>query len=229
VSETGIALQAVDLHKTYVLASHTIEVLRGVNLSVGAGEWLAVTGQSGCGKTTLLHLLGALDKPCSGDIVCCGQSLSRLGAVAKARLRRRRIGFIFQSYQLFPELTAHENVMLAGRIDGVATKLCRERARELLAGVGMEHRLAHRPAELSGGEQQRIAVARALMNRPDVILADEPTGNLDHDSGVEVMRILQRLHSGENLTIIMGTHDRAITEFADRTYVLAAGRLALAD
>ena len=189
----SIVLQAENIQKIYKLPTHTVEVLRSVSLTVESGEWISLTGQSGCGKTTLLMILGALDKPNSGTISYLGQEVTSLKSKDLARLRRLNLGFIFQSYQLFPELNAIENVMLPGQLDRKPLKELTERATMLLQSVNMENRLQHLPGELSGGEQQRIAIARALMNHPKILLADEPTGNLDRDNANEVLKILEHL------------------------------------
>jgi ABC-type lipoprotein export system ATPase subunit len=194
-------------------------------LSIAAGQWITLSGQSGSGKTTFLRLLGALDKPDRGSIHYFGENLASMSANALAKLRRQKIGFIFQSYHLLPDLTALENVMMPGRLAGMARSAMQARALQLLELTGMKARQHHLPAELSGGEQQRIAIARALMNAPPVILADEPTGNLDDQTSQEIMTLLKQLHQLERKTIIMVTHDRRLTEFADRSCHLENGRL----
>ena len=219
------ALEAIKLCKVYKRPERTIEVLKGVNLKVPDGKFVALSGQSGCGKTTLLHLLGALDKPTAGEIICFGQSVTEMGVFRQARFRLAEIGFVFQSYQLMPELSALENIMLAGQLGNLSGKESRERARHLLAQVGMSDRAEHRPAELSGGEQQRIAIARSLMNRPRIILADEPTGNLDPKNSRGILELLQELRQQEKKTILMVTHNRELTKAADITYVLENGVL----
>ena len=218
-------VEAADLKKSYKIYGHKIEVLRGLNLSVNTGEWISLMGQSGCGKTTLLRILGALDKPDSGNVICKSSNITQLSSLQKAKFRRRQIGFIFQNYQLFTELNAFENVMLPGQLANQTTKEIQTRASELLVEVGMIDRKLHRPAELSGGEQQRIAIARALMNRPSIILADEPTGNLDDKSSKDIMDILLRLQSEENKTIIVVSHDQRVREFSNRSYIIKEGIL----
>ncbi|MBN2452110.1 MAG: ABC transporter ATP-binding protein [Lentisphaeria bacterium] len=213
-----------DLHRHFRLEKHRIDVLQGASFLVAEGEWVALVGRSGCGKTTLLHLLGGLDRPSSGEIVCRGLAYSRLDAQARAALRRRHFGFVFQSYHLFPELSAHENVMLPALQWRRDRQAARQRAAELLAGFGLAQRLRHRPQELSGGEQQRVALARALMNEPDVILADEPTGNLDVTAAREIIAILQGLHRERRKTIVMVTHDLRLAALADRILVIREGR-----
>ena len=202
-----------------------IDVLKGVDLSVSAGTWVSLAGESGCGKTTLLYILGTLDKPDDGTIQCFGQCISGMNSFEKARLRQVRIGFVFQTYHLFPELTAVENVMLPGRLAKTDLSDLKDRAMRLLRQIGMDSRHNHRPAELSGGEQQRIAIARALVNNPDIILADEPTGNLDDKNSLEIMEILAKLRDDQNKTIVMVTHDRKLAQFADKSYTLSEGKL----
>jgi len=221
-----LALEVKSLKKSYLLSNQKIEVLKGIDLTVSAGRWVSFTGPSGCGKTTFLQLLGALDKPDEGSIKCFGQSITKLNSIKKAKLRRTRLGFIFQSYQLFSELDALENVSLPGRLGGDKLKDIIERAESLLLEMGLKDRLHHRPAELSGGEQQRIAIARALMNQPDIVLADEPTGNLDDKNSADIMEILSNLRNKEDKTIIMVTHDLNLTQYSDQTYIFKEGRLA---
>lgn len=218
------ALVAAGLTKTFHLAGHHIPVLRGLDLCVAPGEWVALTGKSGCGKTTLLHLLGILDKPDGGELVLFGEATGR-NPFRRARMRREHIGFVFQSFQLFPELNALENVTLASRFAGHSGADSRDRAANLLHRVGLDARLKHRPTELSGGEQQRLGLARALMNDPQIILADEPTGNLDPQNSAEIMEILKDLRDEEKRAIVMVTHDRGLTEYCDRRYTLEDGVL----
>jgi predicted ABC-type transport system involved in lysophospholipase L1 biosynthesis ATPase subunit len=213
-----------DLHRHFRLEKHRIEVLRGVSFTVAAGEWVALVGRSGSGKTTLLHLLGGLDRPNSGDVVCLGQSDRGMGERQRTGLRLRHIGHVFQSYHLFPELNAHENVVLPALHWGWDRRKARTRAAELLDRFGLGERLRHRPQELSGGEQQRVALARALMNEPDIILADEPTGNLDIAAGKEIVGLLEELHKAAGKTLVMVTHDLDLAGRADRTLVMRAGQ-----
>lgn len=215
--------ESVQLCKSYHLERHEIPVLKGVDLQIHAGEWTAFVGRSGSGKTTLLHLLGALDEPSSGGVRCRNRDYSALSPGQKAMLRRDEIGYVFQSYHLFPELNAQENVMLPALQWGWNRKAARARAAELLAEFGLEQRLRHRPQELSGGEQQRVALARALINSPDIILADEPTGNLDVTASKEIIAILQRLHDKASKTIVMVTHDLALAKLADRVLLIRDG------
>jgi len=214
-------------------ANGTIEVpvLRGLDLSVAEGEFLAVVGASGSGKSTLLHLLGALDRPDAGKIWLAGRRIDNLGDRQRNRLRNEVFGFIFQFYHLLPELTALENVLLPLMVrHGVFSywrrrRRLRRQAMELLERVGLLQRARHRPAELSGGEMQRVAIARALASQPQILLADEPTGNLDRQTSIEIFQLLHSLNQDEGLTIIMVTHDLSLARGADRCLHLANGRL----
>ena len=208
-----------------------LEVLERVDLAVRTGEFVAIEGRSGSGKSTLLHILGALDEYDGGTVIFDGQDISRLGSAQRSALRNRQFGFVFQFYHLLPELNVLENTMLAAMIErswlnfhGHKAQI-KARARELLSELGMDQRLRHRPAQLSGGERQRVAIARALMNQPRVLFADEPTGNLDFDTGRQIMAVLERLHRQGNKTIIMVTHDRSLASQADRILVLQNGVL----
>jgi lipoprotein-releasing system ATP-binding protein len=224
-------LQTINLHKSYYKGSIEVPVLRGVSMSVRQGEFLAIVGQSGSGKSTLLHLLGTLDAPDQGEIYYAGQRIDNLAAKGRDTLRNRQFGMIFQFYHLLPELNTLENVLTPLMITYGAWNYLRHRrshrtkAMELLEMVGLGHRLKHLPRELSGGEMQRAAIARALVSEPDLLLADEPTGNLDQGTGQEIIRILRTLNRQRNLTIVMVTHDRAIADQADRIVRLAEGRI----
>jgi ABC-type lipoprotein export system ATPase subunit len=218
-------LDARDLRKSYTMGSRHLDVLRGINLSVQRGEFLALRGASGAGKSTLLHLLGGLDLPNQGEIIFDGIALRRLPSADLARLRNKRVGFIFQAYHLLPELSALENVVLPGRMARLDAAAAERRARELLGRVGLGQRIEHRPYELSGGEQQRVAIARAMVNEPDLILADEPTGNLDSHTGGEIIQLLQRLVAERNATLLIATHDAKIAAAAPRVIELLDGEL----
>jgi len=226
-----LQLEAVGLKKCYRKGSVEIPVLRGVDIGVRQGEFLAVVGQSGSGKSTLLHLLGTLDVPDSGAISFAGRRIDNLRGSARDALRNRHIGMVFQFYHLLPELTTLENVLAPLMIHGSVWGYFRHRRRyraaatDLLELVGLGHRLNHRPRELSGGEMQRTAIARALVSRPQLLLADEPTGNLDRSTGQEILGILRSLNRQEKLTIVMVTHDLAIAEQADRIVRLTDGRM----
>jgi len=219
-------LSARDLHKTYVIGRRTLEVLRGVNLTVKRGELLALRGASGAGKSTLLHLLGGLDTPNRGEIWFGGENLATLSRLARARARNRRVGFIFQAYHLFPELDALENVCLPARMARTPAAEAEAHGRELLKRVGLAERLDHKPSELSGGEQQRVAIARSLINSPDLILADEPTGNLDSHTGEEIIELLTALWMEKQTTLIIATHDSKVAARAPRVMELVDGLVA---
>lgn len=222
-------LTAHDLTKSYRKGNLQIPVLRGVEMDVACGEFTAVVGQSGSGKSTLLHLLATLDKPDRGEVHFEGQRIDNLPALQRDRLRNKTLGMIFQFYHLLPELTTLENVLAPIMIsDGVwrywrHRQAHRQRAEQLLEMVGLGHRLRHKPRELSGGEMQRAAIARALVANPKLLLADEPTGNLDRQNGQEIMEILRTLNASQNLTIVMVTHDLSIARQADRTVRLVEG------
>lgn len=229
--DPGDQLQARDVHKSYRKGAVVVPVLRGVSMGVRQGEFLAIVGQSGSGKSTLLHLLGTLDAPDQGEIHYAGRRIDNMASAGRDELRNSEFGMIFQFYHLLPELTTLENVLIPAMIAQGAWGFWRHRrshyrrAEELLAIVGLDHRLKHRPRELSGGEMQRAAIARALIAQPSLLLADEPTGNLDQATGREIIRILRDLNRQRNLTIVMVTHDPAIADQADRTVRLANGRI----
>ncbi|MDP9068765.1 MAG: ABC transporter ATP-binding protein [Actinomycetota bacterium] len=215
-------VSARGVFKTYHQGGDAIRALRGVELEVGRGEFVAITGASGSGKSTLLHVLGALDRPDEGDVAIEGHLLAALSDEDLALLRRRRIGFVLQFFNLLPTLSALENAAFPLLLDGRADAL--ERAARSLDAVGLGHRSDHRPAQLSGGEQQRVALARALVTRPAVVMADEPTGNLDSVTGQEILRLL-RATADEGQTILMVTHDERSAAYADRVVRLADGVL----
>jgi len=209
--------------KAYRMGKVIVPALRGVSFEVGEGEFLAVLGPSGSGKSTLLHLIGCLDRPDEGKIIIDGADVLKLSDEELAELRLRKIGFVFQFFNLLPRLTAIKNVELPLIIAGVPEKEARERAMEMLRLVGLEARVSHRPTELSGGEQQRVAIARALINNPKIVLADEPTGNLDTKSGWEIVQLMKRLNEERGQTFIVVTHDPHIAETADRILYLKDG------
>jgi putative ABC transport system ATP-binding protein len=209
-------IEAVDLARTYRLEGVDVAALRGVTMTVGAGEYAAVTGPSGSGKSTLMHVLGALDRPTSGTVRIDGSDVSKLSDGALAELRNRTIGFVFQSFQLLPRTTAVDNVALPLTYRGMRRAERRRRAVEALQAVGLGHRLQHRPGQLSGGEQQRVAIARALVGEPKVVFADEPTGNLDTASGREVMTLLDRLNAERGVAIVLVTHEAEVAAHARR-------------
>lgn len=224
-------LSTVGVKKSYRKSQHEIRVLGGVDLQVHPGEFVAIVGQSGSGKSTLLHLLGTLDVPDAGEVYLGDQRIDNLPSRDRDRLRNEYFGMIFQFYHLLPELTALENVLAPMMIRrGIlsyfsSARKLKQRARQLLESVGLSHRARHKPREMSGGEMQRAAIARALISDPKVLLADEPTGNLDQETGEEIMSILRSLNRDQGLTIIMVTHDDAIARQADRIVKLVAGRV----
>ena len=218
-------VSARTISKTYAMGRRSLTVLRGLNLAVGRGEFIALRGASGAGKSTLLHLLGGLDSPDEGEIWFAGENLATLAAGDLAHLRNFKIGFVFQAYHLLPELDALENVCLPARIARVPSGDAEARGRQLLARVGLAERLEHRPAELSGGERQRVAIARALINKPDLILADEPTGNLDSRTGGEIIDLLCSLREEQRATLVIATHDETIAARAPRMVQLVDGQI----
>ena len=218
-------LAARGLTKNYTMARRTLEVLRGVDLTVARGDFLALRGASGAGKSTLLHLIGGLDTPNAGEIFFGSQNLAKFSEGERTNFRRRRVGFIFQAYYLLPELTALENVCLPARVARTSASGAEKRGRDLLARVGLAERIEHKPLELSGGEQQRVAIARALINAPELLLADEPTGNLDSQTGGEIIELLKSLRVENQTTLIIATHDEKVAAHAQRVIELADGRI----
>ena len=219
-------LEVSGVKRSYRMGENTLNVLRGIDFSLKTGEWCCIVGASGSGKTTLLNLIGTLERPDEGIIRIAGEDVSAIGRRAAAKFRAKRIGFVFQNYQLLPELSILENVSLAARLGGLSAKAAKARAEELLISVGLAERLKHRPNELSGGEQQRAAIARALVNNPDLLLADEPTGNLDSKTGEEVISLFENLRKDNpNLTILMITHNCELACRADKTVELVDGLL----
>jgi putative ABC transport system ATP-binding protein len=211
------------VERRYLKGEAQVAALRGVDLDISAGEFICIEGPSGSGKSTLLQLLGALDTATAGTVEMDGQQLGSVGDDVLTKIRSERIGFVFQQFNLIPTLSASENVILAMAPRHVSKVEREERARELLTRVGLDHRLEHLPSRLSGGEQQRVAIARALANRPEVIVADEPTGNLDSESAGEVMRLLVELQKGDGVTVIVATHDPEVGRHADRHIRLRDG------
>jgi lipoprotein-releasing system ATP-binding protein len=216
-------LRAVDVHKTYRKGHDKVRVLQGLDLDVNPGEFLAIVGNSGSGKTTLLHLLGTLDRPDQGEVHFEGRRIDHLPSQERDRLRNQTFGFIFQFYHLLPELTTLENVLMPLML--IRSRGLRRRAVEMLERVGLGHRLKHKPRELSGGEMQRAAIARALITHPRVLLADEPTGNLDAENGAGIVELLRDLNRHDGVTIIMVTHNLEIVAETDRMVRLVAGRV----
>lgn len=227
-SMDDVLIRAEDVHKTYVLPTATLHVLCGVSLEVRKGETLAIVGKSGAGKSTLLHVLGTLDRPEKGRVIVKGQDATAASSRACAKIRSNTLGFVFQSYHLLPEMDIVENVMLpamACRGFLVNAAAARARAQGLLRSVGLADRAGHTPLELSGGEQQRVALARALMNDPDIILADEPTGNLDGTTGAQLLENLFQLTRDRGHALVVVTHNEEIARTCDRTLVLDRGTL----
>ena len=218
-------LTATDLHKSYVLPHKTVTVLQGASFTVGVGERVAIVGRSGTGKSTLLHLLGGLDRPDAGDVCIGGKPIYALTPRERSHLRARQIGFVFQSYHLLPEMDVVENVMLPAMAIGENHARARARVLELLAQVGLSDRATHTPLELSGGEQQRVALARALMNAPSLLLADEPTGNLDVATAERVFAELLAIVRDHGVAALIATHNPDLAARMDRTVTLRDGRL----
>jgi putative ABC transport system ATP-binding protein len=220
----ALIVEAVDLKKTYMLGKVPVEALRGVNLKVESGDFLAILGPSGSGKSTMLNLIGALDKPTSGRLLIDGVDISTLSDNQLSDLRRR-VGFVFQFFNLIPRLNARDNVELSLSIAGIGKAERRKRAEELLETVGLKDRIKHKPAELSGGQQQRVAIARALANNPKFLLLDEPTGNIDSKTAREIMGLVKRLNTEQGVTIIMVTHDQQLAKEAKRTVHMFDGTI----
>ncbi len=216
-------LSARNLKKSYALGRRTLEVLRGVSVDVARGDFLALRGSSGAGKSTLLHLIGGLDTPNAGEIFFNGQELTKFSERKLTAFRNRSVGFVFQAYHLLPELTALENVCLPGRVARLTNADVEKHARHLLDRVGLAQRLDHKPSELSGGEQQRVAIARALVNEPILLLADEPTGNLDSHTGGEIMDLLKTIRDERQMTLVIATHDSKVAASAPRVIELVDG------
>lgn len=219
-------LKTEDLKMIYRVGKVDVNALRGVNLSVAPGEFIAIMGPSGCGKSTLLHILGGLLKPSSGRVIVDGEDLAAMSDAARTDLRRRKIGFVFQRFNLFPTLTAEGNLKLAERIHGNGGDAAlSDTRREVLQLLRLENKMSHKPLELSGGEQQRVAIARAIINRPAIILADEPTGNLDSENSVIVLEMLQKLNRELKQTIVMITHNPEAAAVAARTVEMRDGMI----
>ena len=214
-------IQLTDIHKSF----GTLEVLKGIDLEIAKGEVVSIVGPSGAGKTTLLQIMGTLDRADCGSVVINGTDVSHLGQKALARFRNQQIGFVFQFHQLLPEFTALENVMIPGLIGGRSRKETRRRAEELLAFMGLSERADHKPSELSGGEKQRVAVARALINDPAVVMADEPSGSLDSANKAELHRLFFDLRDRLGQTFVIVTHDEELARTTDRTIHLRDGKI----
>jgi len=218
-------IQLKDVWKTYLMGEVTLDVLKKINLEINPQEFVAIVGPSGSGKSTMMNLVGVLDVPTKGTIYLEGEDISKLTESELAQVRGKKIGFIFQQFNLIPTLTALENVILPTIFQGMAEEKRVAKAKELLAKVGLADRMNHKPTELSGGQQQRVAIARALMNNPEIILADEPTGNLDSKSGQQVIDMLSKLFSEEKKTIILVTHDINLVKYSTKTVYLKDGEI----
>ncbi len=221
----SIALACSRLKKTFSEGDLHVEVLKGVDLEVNKGSCIGVVGSSGSGKSTLLHLLGGLDKPTSGEVTVSGSNLSALSELEIGRLRNRKLGFVYQFHHLLPEFTALENVALPLLVRGEAPKTAQDAAAEILAETGLQDRMGHKPGELSGGERQRAAIARALVTKPQCILADEPTGNLDEQTAARVFSVMMELNKTYGVSLIMVTHNMSLSNRLDQVYELSEGIL----
>jgi len=220
-----IVVKAQGLKKSYKMSKHNIvQALRGVDIEVKQGDFSAIIGPSGCGKSTLMHILGLLDRPDEGTLVIDGDDMTKMKEKKAFKMRAKKIGFIFQGFNLIPTLTAFENVVLAGRYGGIKKRDRANRARELLTMLGLEGRINHKPNELSGGQQQRVAIARALMNDPAIILADEPTGELDTKTSLEIMEILKKLNKEKNKTFLIVTHNMEVANSCRKIIKLKDGK-----
>ncbi|HOM42850.1 MAG TPA: ABC transporter ATP-binding protein [Bacillota bacterium] len=224
-SENMQIIETKNLNKTFKMGDLDIEVLKDINLSIESGEFVSIMGPSGSGKSTLLYLIGGLDKPTSGSVKIKGSELSEMKDKEQSIMRRRDIGFVFQFYNLIPNLSVEENVILPVLLDGKKLKDYRNKLDDILEVVGLADRRAHTPRELSGGQQQRVAIARALVNEPDIILADEPIGNLDTKTGTEVMQLLQRINREKKKTIVQVTHSKEAAEYGNRIINVRDGRV----
>ncbi|HEY7799699.1 MAG TPA: ABC transporter ATP-binding protein [Hyphomonadaceae bacterium] len=218
-------IKVTNLQKSFQMNGHTLDVLKGITLDIALGEMIAIVGASGAGKSTLLHMLGTLDRPTSGSVLFDGQDVFALSEDAQAEFRNKRIGFVFQFHHLLPEFTAIENTFLPALIQNRQEDDAQKEAVQLLTDVGLSERLHHKPGELSGGEQQRVAVARALMQRPDLVLADEPTGNLDTHTGEALFGLLRKLNKARGTTFVIVTHNDKLSAQADRIVRMVDGRI----
>lgn len=218
-------IETVDLWKAYKLGTVDVEVLKDINVFINKGEFVSIMGPSGSGKSTLLYLIGGLDKPTSGCIRVNGQEISKMNDKDESLMRRREIGFVFQFYNLIPNLSVEENILLPVLLDGKKIKNYKDELRQILDIVGLSDRRHHTPKELSGGQQQRVAIARALINEPEIILADEPIGNLDSKTGTEVMELLKTINTEKGRTIVQVTHSREAADYGQRIINLKDGKV----
>ena len=230
LSVVKMILKATNIHKTFRMGPERLHVLRGVDFSLKEAEWVAILGASGSGKSTLLHILGALDRPSEGTVLFQGDSIFDKSQMQQDSYRHECVGFVFQQYHLLPELSLLDNVMISAMISTSPfawfskRKAARARAMEVIESLGRQDRLKHRPNRLSGGERQRVAIARALVNEPDVLLADEPTGNLDAKTGAQILDVFKQIHD-KGQSIVMVTHDQKVADMADRKVLLESGKL----
>ncbi len=221
----SLVMEAIDVSKTYVMGSLNVEVLKNVYLGIDKGEFISIMGPSGSGKSTLLYLMGGLDRPTEGEVKLNGRKINNLKDKQESIMRRREIGFVFQFYNLIPNLNLEDNVMLPVLLDGKRLKAYREQANEILELVGLSDRRKHTPRELSGGEQQRVAIARALINQPEIILADEPIGNLDSKTGMGIMTLFQKINQDKNKTIVQVTHSKDAASYGKRIVQVQDGKV----
>lgn len=219
-------VKTVDLQRIYQVGSEQVHALRGIDLNILPGQFAVFRGRSGSGKTTLLNLIGGLDQPSAGKVYLFGQDIYRLSEVERTRLRRDQLGFVFQSFALIPTYSAYENVELPLRIAGVGARERREQAMRCLTTVGLQRWASHRPFEMSGGQQQRLSIARSLAHHPRLLIADEPTGELDSETGRNILLLFQRLVQREGVTVLMSSHDPTVDEFVSDIYQLSDGAIA---
>lgn len=223
----GVIIEIKNLCKTYKIGNVSTDVLKEINLEIQEGEFVSIMGPSGSGKSTILHLIGGLDEPTAGTIVINGKNLSAMTDKERSIMRRKNIGFVFQFYNLIPNLNVEENIMLPILLDGKSAKEYKKRLDEVIESVGLSERRLHTPAQLSGGQQQRVAIARALIIDPDIILADEPIGNLDSQTGIEIMELLRTINIKKGKTIIQVTHSKEASEYGQRVIYVKDGKVCL--